>query len=69
MAKRKKKSTILVQKEQIHTFFKENTDRNYTMNDLYNYLDVYDSDEKVFVKLILEDLLDEGKISKVGGSR
>ncbi|MCP9762394.1 ribonuclease R [Lacihabitans soyangensis] len=69
MAKRKKKSAILDQKEQIHTFFKENTDRNYTMNDLYNYLDVYDSEEKIFVKLILEDLVDEGKIMSVGGSR
>ena len=48
MAKRKKKSAILTQKEEIHTFFKINTDRPYTLNDLYNHFDLFDDDEKLF---------------------
>ncbi|MBK9509117.1 MAG: ribonuclease R [Cytophagaceae bacterium] len=69
MAKRKKKGAIASQKEQIHNFYKEFNDRIYTLNDLFNYLDVYDDDEKVFVKLILEDLVDEGKLVQVGRGR
>ena len=69
MAKRKKKGAIASQKEQIHNFYKEFNDRIYTLNDLFNYLDVYDDDDKVFVKLILEDLVDEGKLVQVGRGR
>ncbi len=69
MSKRKRKSQIAEQKKQIHDFFKNFNDRVYTLNDLYNHLDVIDQDEKIFVKLIVEDLVDEGILKLAGRSR
>lgn len=69
MSKRKKKTTYQKQKEEIYTFFKENTDRTYTLNDLYNQYNIYDNDEKVFVRLMIEELEEEGKLTSVGRDR
>lgn len=69
MTKRIKKSQIRSQKSEILTFFKTNTDRIYTLNDLYNHLNIYDDQDKMFVKLMVEDLVDEGKLHNTGRSR
>jgi len=69
MTKRIKKSQIRSQKNEILTFFRNNTDRIYTLNDLYNHLDVYDEQDKMFVRLMVEDLVDEGKLHNAGRSR
>lgn len=69
MTKRIKKSQIRSQKSEILTFFSDNTDRIYTLNDLYNHLNVYDDQDKMFVKLMVEDLVDEGKLHNAGRSR
>ncbi len=65
MAK-KKKTEIQKQKEEILQLFKQNKERPYTLSDLYNAFNVYDKDEQMFFKLILEELLDESKIQTVG---
>lgn len=69
MTKRIKKSQIRSQKTEILTFFSNNTDRIHTLNDLYNHLQVYDQQDKMFVKLMVEDLVDEGKLHPAGRSR
>lgn len=69
MSKKKKRGQLKDQKNEILTFFKENTDRIYTLNDLYNHLDVADQDEKLFIKLMVEDLHDEGKLKSAGRAR
>ncbi len=69
MTKRIKKSQIRSQKNEILTFFRNNTDRIYTLNDLYNHLSVYDEQDKMFVRLMVEDLVDEGKLHSAGRSR
>lgn len=69
MAKRKKKTQYEEQKKEVHAFFSQNNGRIYTLTDLYNHLDVYDQDEKIFVKLMVEDLEEEGKLKQVGRGR
>jgi ribonuclease R len=69
MPKRKKKTQIAEQKNQIYDFYKTHTDRVYTLTDLYNHLDILDESDKIFVKLIVEDLLDEGKLKVSGRGR
>jgi ribonuclease R len=63
---RKKKSEVKKQKEQIIAFLKSHTDRPYTLSDLNNQFNVYSDEDKLFFKLILEDLVDENKINQVG---
>jgi ribonuclease R len=69
MANRRKKTQIASQKEQIHDFFKENRDRIYTLNDLYNHFDIIDQEDKLFLRLMVEDLVDEGKLKPEGRAR
>lgn len=69
MAKRLKKSQVKAQKSEILNFYKTHTDREYTLNDLYNFLQVYDEQDKMFVKLMIEDLQDEGKLHSTGRGR
>jgi len=69
MAKRKKKTQYAEQKKEVHAFFSQNTGRVYTLTDLYNHLDVYDQDEKIFVRLMVEELEEEGKLRQVGRGR
>jgi ribonuclease R len=69
MPKRKKKTQIAAQKQEIYDFFKNNIDRVYTINDLYNHLNAFDAEDKIFIKLMLEDLLDEGKLVAAGRGR
>lgn len=63
---RKKKNEIKLLKEDILKFFDEHSDRPYTFSDLYNQFNVYDKDDQVFFKLIMEELEEKGKVSKVG---
>jgi ribonuclease R len=69
MAKRIKKSQVKSQKSEILAFFKSSTERPHTLTDLYNHLDVYDEQDKMFVKLMIEDLMDDGKLKSAGRSR
>jgi ribonuclease R len=63
---RRKKTEIQKQKEAILDFFKTHTERPYTFTDLYNHFNVYGSDDRMFFKLITEELLEEGKINTSG---
>jgi ribonuclease R len=67
MSKRIKKSRS--QKSEILTYFQNHTDRAYTLTDLYNHLNVYDDQDKMFIRLMVEDLVDEGKIHAAGRGR
>ncbi len=69
MAKRKRKTQYEEQKKEVHAFFSQNGDRVYTLTDLYNHLDVYDQDEKIFIRLMVEDLEEEGKLRQAGRGR
>lgn len=69
MAKRIKKSQVKSQKLDILSFFKSGSERPYTLSDLYNHLNVYDDQDKMFIKLMIEDLMDEGKLESAGRSR
>ncbi len=69
MKKRIKKSQIRSQKTEILTFFENNTDRPHTLTDLYNHLNVYDDQDKMFIRLMVDDLVDEGKLHSAGRSR
>lgn len=57
------------QKNEILEFFSKQDERPLTLNELYNQLKVYDEQDKMFVKLMIEDLLDEGKLHAAGRSR
>lgn len=63
---RKKKTEIQKQKEEILAFLKKDSDRPATFSDLLNAFDIYDKDNKTFFRLILEELVDTGKIIEVG---
>lgn len=65
----KRISQIKSQKTEILTFFQTHTDRLYTLTDLYNHLNIYDEQDKMFVKLMVEDLVDEGKLHPAGRGR
>ncbi len=63
---RKKKTEIQKQKDAILEFFKTHTGRPYTFTDLYNHFNVYGSDDRMFFKLIVEELMDEGRLNAAG---
>ncbi|UBM57388.1 ribonuclease R [Marinilongibacter aquaticus] len=63
---RKKKSDLQRTKEEILSLLKNKTERPVTLSDLLNAFSVYDKDDNVFFRLILEELLDEGKIQTAG---
>ncbi len=63
---RKKKSEIKKQKDDILDFFQKHRERPYTFSDLYNHFSVYDKDDQLFFKLILEELEEGGKINRAG---
>ncbi|MGR3811204.1 ribonuclease R [Jiulongibacter sp. NS-SX5] len=63
---RKKKSEIKLLKEDIIKFFEKHNERPYTYSDLYNQFNVYEKDDQLFFKLIMEELEEAGKITKVG---
>lgn len=63
---RKKKTEIQKQKEAILDFFKTHKERPYTYTDLYNHFNIYGSDDRVFFKLMVEELMDDGKINAAG---
>lgn len=69
MSKRIKKSQIRSQKTEILTYFQNHTDRAYTLTDLYNHLNVYDDQDKMFIRLMVEELVEEGTIHAAGRGR
>jgi ribonuclease R len=63
---RKKKSEIKKQKDAIIGFMRQSGAKPTTLIDLYNHFDVFSDNDKMFVRLIAEELADEGKISSMG---
>lgn len=63
---RKKKTELQKDKQAILGYFHANTDRPVTFTDLYNHFEVYGSEDRLFMKLITEELADTGKIQIVG---
>ncbi|AWV99775.1 ribonuclease R [Arcticibacterium luteifluviistationis] len=62
---RKKKSEITKQKDAILGFMRQFDQRPVTFTDYYNQFDIYTDQDKMFFKLIIEELEDEGKISRI----
>lgn len=63
---RKKKSEIAKQKDAILGFMRQFDQRPVTFTDLFNQFDVYTDQDKTFLKLYVEELEDEGKVSRIG---
>ena len=63
---RKKKNELQKDKQAILGYFHANTDRPVTFTDLYNHFEIYGSEDRLFMKLITEELEDAGKIQAVG---
>lgn len=63
---RKKKSEIKKQKEAILGFMRQFGQRPTTLTDLNNHFGVYSDEDKMFLKLFVEELEEEGKINMVG---
>ncbi len=66
---KKKKTEIQKQKLEIIQLFDHHRERPFTLSDLYNQFNVYDKDDQTFFKLILEELLDEGKLQMAGRNK
>ncbi|WP_341226430.1 ribonuclease R [uncultured Arcticibacterium sp.] len=62
---RKKKSEITKQKDAILGFMRQFDQRPVTFTDFYNQFDIYTDQDKMFFKLIVEELEDEGKITRI----
>jgi ribonuclease R len=63
---RKKKSEIKKQKEAIMGFMRQFGSKPTTIIDLYNHFDVYTDEDKLFLRLIVQELADENKIADMG---
>jgi ribonuclease R len=63
---RKKKSEIKMQKDAILGFMRQSGSKPTSLIDLYNHFDVFSDQDKLFVRLIAEELADEGKIIDMG---
>lgn len=66
MAKRKQKTYYDQMKEEILAFFSVNIERPYTLTDLYNHYDVYSKQEKMQFSMLVEELVEEGKLYQIG---
>lgn len=62
MAKNKHQSYYDQQKAEILAFLSINTTQPYTLQDLYQHYDVHNKQEKMLFSMVIEDLLQEGKI-------
>jgi ribonuclease R len=65
MAKNKQKTYYDQMKEEILAFFSVNTERPYTLTDLYNHYDIYNKQEKKQFSTMVEELANEGKLQMV----
>ncbi|GAB3506141.1 ribonuclease R family protein [Emticicia fontis] len=65
MAKNKHQSYYDQQKAEILAFLSVNTTQPYTLQDLYQHYDVHSKQEKMLFGMVIEDLLQEGKIYQV----
>lgn len=65
MAKNKHRSYYDQQKAEILAFLSVNTTQPYTLQDLYQHYDVHNKQEKMLFGMVIEDLLQEGKIYQV----
>jgi ribonuclease R len=65
MAKNKHQSYYDQQKAEILAFLSVNTTQPYTLQDLYEHYDVHNKQEKMLFGMVIEDLLQEGKIYQV----
>lgn len=68
MAKKKRKA-LKEQKANILKFYRDNTDKNINLGDVFEQLQITDNDEQTFTRLIIEELEDEGKLTQTGKSR
>lgn len=64
MAKNKHQSYYERQKAEILAFLSINTTQPYTLQDLYQHYDVHNKQEKQLFGMIIDDLLEEGKIQQ-----
>lgn len=69
MKSKKKKSQSDLTKDDIYHFFAQPTTRPLTLNDLLNSFSVYDEQDILFVRLLLEELEEKGKLREVGRGR
>lgn len=69
MKSKKKKSQSELTKDDIYQFFAQPTTRPLTFNDLLNTYSVYDEQDILFVRLIVEELEEKGKLREVGRGR
>ena len=53
-------------KEEIRTFFSINSQRPFTLSDLHNHYDVYQKKQKMLYNMLVEELVQEGKLYEVG---
>ena len=65
MKKNKQKSYYDQQKEEILAFLSVNTTRPYTLQDIYQHYDVHSKQEKMLYGMVIEDLIQEGKIQQL----
>lgn len=65
MAKNKQKSYYDQLKAEILAFLSVNTERPYTLQDLFTHYDVFNKQEKAVYGMIVEDLVEEGKVQQV----
>ncbi len=65
MAKNKHRSYYDQQKAEILAFLSINTTQPYTLQDIYEHYDVHNKQEKMLFGMVIEDLLQEGKINQV----
>ena len=65
MAKNKQKSYYDQLKAEILAFLSVNTERPYTLQDLFTHYDVFNKQEKAVYGMIVEDLVEEGKVQQI----
>lgn len=65
MAKNKQKSYYDQLKAEILAFLSVNTERPYTLQDLYTHYDVVNKQEKLVYSMIVESLVEDGKVQQV----
>ncbi len=65
MAKNKQKSYYDQLKAEILAFLSVNIERPYTLQDLFTHYDVKNKQEKALYGMLVEDLLEEGKVHQV----
>jgi ribonuclease R len=62
---KKKRTAYRKQKEEIYAFFKQNSGSSFLLNDIYALFSIEkNEDEKIFVRLMVEELEEEGKLAQ-----